>query len=111
MTTEELDKRLITLVAMVVLSVVCLLHYFSRNSGLLLNLLFAGYKIILIVVFIIGGCVASRQEDNGKHDWGDQPIPVKDSIAAMIYIIYSYQGWENANYVSSTLQSALMSNN
>jgi amino acid transporter len=80
------------------------LHYFSRKSGLLLNLLFALYKIVLVIVLIICGCIASKKPDNGWSDWGPQPIESKNVLAAMIYIIYSYQGWENANYVGGELK-------
>jgi amino acid transporter len=97
--TEDLDRQLITLLAILVLTVVCFLHYFSRNSGLLLNLLFSAYKICLIVVFIIAGGVAYGTSTDRPNDWNDQPVGKKDALAALIYIIYSYQGWENANYV------------
>lgn len=105
--TTQLDKRLISFVAISILTVVCFIHYFSRNSGLLLNLVFAVYKTILVFIFVICGCVASGKPDNGKSDWGDQPIPSKNILAAMIYIIYSYQGWENANYVRKIAKSLL----
>jgi amino acid transporter len=98
--TEELDRPLITLIAILVLSVVCLLHYFSRNSGLLLNLLFAAYKILLVVVLIIAGGISYHNSTSRPDDWDDQPVASRDALAALIYIVYSYQGWENANYVS-----------
>ena len=103
--TTELDKRLITYVAITILTIVCFIHYFSRNSGLLLNLVFAIYKITLVVIIIIWGCITSSKPGNGKSDWGEQPIESKNVLAAMIYIIYSYQGWENANYVSNHAKS------
>ena len=96
--TEDLDKRLISLIAIVVLTVVCLIHYFSRNSGLVLNLSFAMYKIGLVSAVIIAGFIASHQPENGLSDWGNQEQD-RNIPAALIYVIYSYQGWENANYV------------
>ena len=102
--TTELDKRLISYVAISILTVVSFIHYFSRNSGLLLNLLFAIYKVVLVIVLIICGCVASKKPENGWSDWGQHPIGSKNVLAAMIYIIYSYQGWENANYVGGELK-------
>jgi amino acid transporter len=102
--TTELDKRLISYVAITILTVVSFIHYFSRNSGLLLNLLFAIYKVVLVIVLIICGCVASKKTENGWSDWGQHPIGSKNVLAAMIYIIYSYQGWENANYVGGELK-------
>lgn len=104
--TNDLDRRLVTFLAISVLTGVCLLHYFSRNSGLLLNLVFALYKIILIIVFIFAGCLSSRQEPNGRGDWNNQDVTKRDALAAMIYVIYSYQGWENANYVGGELKVA-----
>jgi len=102
--TTELDKRLISYIAISILTVACFIHYFSRNSGLLLNLVFAAYKVVLVIVLIICGLIASKKPDNGRSDWGQQPVASKDVLAAMIYIIYSYQGWENANYVGGELK-------
>ncbi|KFY10415.1 hypothetical protein V491_07659 [Pseudogymnoascus sp. VKM F-3775] len=104
--SDELDGRLVTFLAIAVLTCVCLLHYFSRNSGLLLNLFFALYKTILIIVFIICGFISSSHEPNGKDGWNNEPVAKRDSLAALIYVIYSYQGWENANYVGGELKMA-----
>lgn len=129
--TEELDKRLITLIAITILATVCLLHCmffcksspkteeerprsdpiatgdvsglllnyladaftdFSRNSGLLLNLVFAAYKIVLLTVFIIAACVFSSGPNNGRSDWDDPHNTNRQPIAALVYIVYSYQG-------------------
>ena len=109
--TTQLDKRLISLVAICVLTFACFIHYFSRNSGLLLNLVFALYKVVLVFIFVVCGCIASGQPGNGKSDWGNQPIQGKNALAAMIYIIYSYQGWENANYVCTIVMGYLLSLN
>lgn len=97
--TTELDKRLISFVAICILTIACFVHYFSRNSGLLLNLLFAGYKTVLVIVFIIAGGVASSRI-GAKTDWGNHGATSQNIIGALVYVIYSYQGWENANYVS-----------
>jgi amino acid transporter len=102
--TTELDKRLISYIAISILTVVSFIHYFSRNSGMLLNLVFAVYKVVLVIVLIICGFIASKKPDNGRSDWGQQPVASKDVLGAMIYIIYSYQGWENANYVGGELK-------
>lgn len=74
---------------------------FSRNSGLLLNLVLSVYKIVLLSVFIIVACVYSNGPDNGRAEWDDPRIVNRQPIAALVYIIYSYQGWENSNYVST----------
>jgi amino acid transporter len=105
--TTQLDKRLISFVAICVLTVVSFIHYFSRNLGLLLNRFFAIYKIVLLFIFVICGCIAIDRPGNGLSDWGNQPIQHTNVLAAMIHIIYSYQGWENANYVREIILSLL----
>jgi len=65
-----------------------------------LNKLFALYKIFLLIAFIVAGGIASLREGNGKDDWGSQPGN-RDYLGGLIYVMYSYRGWENANYVCS----------
>jgi amino acid transporter len=96
--TGDLDGRLLTFFAVCGLSMVCFLHYFSRRSGMFLNKLFALYKIFLLIAFIVAGGIASRSDGNGKDDWSSQPGN-RDYLGALIYVMYSYRGWENANYV------------
>jgi len=100
-TTAELDSRLITLFAILVLTFICFLHYFSRNSGLFLNLVFALYKIIFVAILIVAGGLAYKKSGHNLHDWDDQAVENRDALAAFIFIVYSYQGWEGANYVSA----------
>jgi amino acid transporter len=99
--TKDLDRGLISFIAIVALTGVCFLHYFSRNSGLFLNMFFVVFKIVLLCVTIICGGIASTQPENGKSTWGQQKES-SDVLGALVYVIYSYQGWENANYVCAT---------
>lgn len=100
--TTELDNRLIRFIAIVVLSAVCLLHYFSNKFGLFLNKLFAIFKIILLFTVFIAGVKAANKEGSGLEDFTEihGASESADGLAAMVLIFYSYQGWENANYVS-----------
>ncbi|KAF8535501.1 amino acid permease-domain-containing protein [Trichophaea hybrida] len=100
--SSELDKRLVTLIAVTILTVVCLLHYFSRSTGLLFNSALALYKITLLLAFFIGGSIASTKENSGTHDWNQQSSHF-NTLGALIFVLYSYQGWENANYVVGEL--------
>lgn len=97
----ELDPRLINLIAVGILSIICLLHYFSRRLGLFLNKAFALFKVFFLAAVFIAGVMARHKNDSGIADFGTKQEGAngKDSLAAFIYIIYSYQGWENANYV------------
>lgn len=98
--TEDLSKSMITLIATLVLTLVCLIHYFSRNSGLLLNKIFSIYKICFVFAFVIAGFhSANKYPGPGLKDWGERRADPKGSLTALVYVLYSYQGWENANYV------------
>ncbi|KAE9379783.1 hypothetical protein N431DRAFT_527234 [Stipitochalara longipes BDJ] len=102
-----LDNRLIRFVAIFVLSAVCLLHYFSNKFGLFLNKLFALFKIVLLFTVFVAGVKAAGKEGSGLHDF-TQTHGARDSangLAAMILIFYSYQGWENANYVAGEIRA------
>lgn len=97
----DLDSRLINLLAVGILSIICLLHYFSRRLGLFLNTTFALFKVFILIAVFIAGVMARHKNDSGMTDFSTKQEGAngKDSLAAFIYIIYSYQGWENANYV------------
>ena len=99
--TTELDSRLVRFIAIVVLSLVCLLHYFSNRFGLFMNKLFAIFKTILLFTVFVAGVNAARKEGSGLADFNEThgPRNSADGLAAMVLIFYSYQGWENANYV------------
>lgn len=99
--TTELDDRLIRFIAIVVLSAVCLLHYFSNRFGLFLNKLFAIFKTVLLFTVFVAGVKAASKDGSGlEHFTESHGISnPADGLAAMVLIFYSYQGWENANYV------------
>jgi hypothetical protein len=46
----------------------------------------------------------SRKKDSGWNDFNtDYPgYSGVNALTAMVYIIFSYEGWDNANYVSYT---------
>jgi hypothetical protein len=88
--------------AVVVETVVCLMLFFARRLCFVFNSTFAVYKIILLLVVFIAGMANSRGKDSGWNDF-DKDYPGYNGVntlSAMIAIIYSYQGWDNANYVS-----------
>lgn len=101
--SAQLDTRLVRFIAIAVLTVVCFLHYFSSRFGLFLNKLLALFKIILLFTVFVAAIIAREYEDSGRQDFneyhGDQNA--MNGIAAMVLIMYTYQGWENANYVSA----------
>lgn len=96
----DLDGRLVGYIAITINVVTCLLLYFSNGLALALNRLSALYKIGLLLAVFITGAVASKQQDSGTHDF--ETTYSSDStqtMSALVYILFAYQGWENANYV------------
>jgi amino acid transporter len=100
--TTELDSRVVRLIAVFVLSVVCLMHYFSGRFGRFLNKVLAIFKIGLLFTVFVAGVKASYSKESGTQDFkvvhGERHS--LDGLAAMVLILYAYQGWENANYAS-----------
>ncbi|OCL12989.1 amino acid transporter [Glonium stellatum] len=103
----ELDGRLVHFFAVTVVLAVCLLHYFSHRFGMFLNRVLALFKGLLLFSIFVAGVIASRKEGSGLSDF--RHVPGKhanvDSIAALVLILYSYQGWENANYVAGEIRA------
>jgi amino acid transporter len=99
---QDLDPRVIKLIAVNIVSVVCLIHYFSTDLGRLLNRVTAAYKLVLLVVVFGSGYWAAQVQHVGLGREDDQP-PNPDAtsrLGAFVLVLYSYSGWENANYVS-----------
>lgn len=96
----DLDGRLVAYIAITINLVTCLLLYFSDGLALALNRLNAVYKIGLLLAVFIAGAVASKQQDSGTHDFETtHSSDSTRSLSAVVYILFAYQGWENANYV------------
>ena len=66
-----------------------------------MNSAFASFKIFLLFSVFIAGALARHKNGSGLPDFNTKHKGANgaDSLAAFIYILYSYQGWENANYV------------
>ncbi|KAI9709140.1 MAG: hypothetical protein M1820_003587 [Bogoriella megaspora] len=92
--------------AIVIQTVSCLLLYFARRLVFVFNTAFAVYKIILLLVIFIAGVVASRGANFGLDDF-DTEYPNYsgvNTLTAMIYIIISYEGWQNAIFVAGEIK-------
>jgi amino acid transporter len=94
---EALNSKVVKLVAINIVSVVCLLHYFSHNLGRFLNKLLAIYKFCLLIAVMIAGFCASRVK-NGEFD-KNVAQNTKNQLGGLVLVLYSFTGWENANYV------------
>lgn len=116
------DYRLQKFVALVCITFICLIHLFSRQMGIYVNNALALYKVCLLVFVVITGFVCLGG-GGGKHLKSDQIYGTKnlenaftgpskspyDYASAMLGVLYSFQGWENANYVWNPLGPTLLS--
>lgn len=109
----ELDVRIVHMIAIVIVAVVCLIHAIFPSLGLFLNKLLALYKLLLmILIVLVAGIVygSKHPKGSGKNDFGDSNTtqPGTSNFTAIIYVLYSYTGWENANYVRATELTAVV---
>jgi amino acid transporter len=92
------DPRALRFIATVALSFFVLLHYFSGRAGRDLNQILAFIKVTLLLIVLFAGI--ARASDYYTADWGI--VPNKDassSAIALLYIVFSFSGWENATFV------------
>lgn len=105
---QPVDARLQNFIAICILTLTCLVNYFSTASGRLLNRGFSIYKLALMVIVFVAGFVTAAPRNapvnlgiddfSAVHTLSD--TPAGDYAAAYLLVLYSYQGWENSNYVS-----------
>ncbi|KAL3470445.1 amino acid permease-domain-containing protein [Aspergillus californicus] len=108
---EQEDVWRTRFIACVVVVGVSALHYRFVNIGILGNNLLAGFKIIFLTVLVIAGCAGTIRgglngDLPGLQDWTTfHGTPSVTNIAlATLQVLFSYQGWENANYVTSEIK-------
>ncbi|GAM42072.1 F-box domain and ankyrin repeat protein [Talaromyces pinophilus] len=102
----DLDGRLVGYIAITINVATCLFLYFSNGLALALNRLNALYKIGLLLAVFIAGAVASREPDSGIRDFDTKySSNSTQTLSALVYILFAYQGWENANYVAGEIKA------
>lgn len=101
---DELDNRWLKFLQAVVQGILCLALYFVSRFCMKLNKLLAIFKVGLLITFSIAGFIASQKEVSGLSDFGQKQEGYAgiNTLSAMVYVIYSYEGWEYTNYVCYT---------
>ncbi|KAF2739366.1 hypothetical protein EJ04DRAFT_484118, partial [Polyplosphaeria fusca] len=104
---STIDDRLLRFIAVVVQTTVCLLLYFLRKFCFVANNIFALFKIILLLVIAGAGFCASSWPSSGTSDFSahEPGVDIIDQLSAMVYILYSYQGWEHTNYIAGEIKA------
>lgn len=111
-TEKDPDFRLQKFIALVMLSAVCLLHVFSRNTGIAINNFLALYKLALVTFIVLVGFAAmaggrgkgvTAGGGYGLTNFADaadiRRMSMNEYANAALGVLWAYTGWENANYV------------
>ncbi|KAF8437329.1 amino acid permease-domain-containing protein [Terfezia claveryi] len=103
--TQNLQRDAVAYLAVSVLSLVCFIHFFfSPRISLFLNRCFAWFKVAFMIAIIVAGIHAGFEPGSGRYeDWGwhmgERP-PLLDVFSAIIFVIYSFMGWQTVYYVA-----------
>lgn len=85
----------------------CLIHGVSRTWGIRLNNMFGILKVMMLVILIIFGIVwhnKSVADDNFNSSTAFSKTPggISQFTAALVYAIFPFGGFRQANYVSGS---------
>lgn len=104
---ESLSPVPIMFLAIGSFSLVCMLLLSSRNAALFANLVLAVFKLIMLLVIFITGLIYSgrNRAQASVSGWNNlKPEQTQTSVAgtlsAILLVLFSYSGWQNANDVS-----------
>ena len=100
---QKFPEEAIALIGIVVLTVACLINFFSARSALFINRWFAFGKVLFLMAVILGGFIAVAKDQSAlsKEEWYGRSADAKDVMEALIQITFSYTGWQTAFYVST----------
>ncbi|OWP00042.1 hypothetical protein B2J93_8613 [Marssonina coronariae] len=118
--TTAADAWQLKFIACWVVVAICLLHYRLIDIGVWSNFGLAGYKVLLLTILVVASGAGFAHERRlggvrGAHDWrklaaadlaaGGTATDSSVNVAlAMFLVLYSYQGWENANYITADIE-------
>jgi amino acid transporter len=94
------------LIAVVALSILCLIQYWSSHAGRKINRWIAVIKLLFLVAVLIAGAVRTQFSPFEGHGFVEC-APVQHSAVeaakAMLLVIFSFEGWENATFVAGEI--------
>jgi len=106
--TDLPDQRVLRFIAVAITTLICLLLYFSTHTGRKINTYLCSYKLGLLITIFIAAAVKAGKEGLSNSDI-DQNFDKSriSSVTALLSVLFSFQGWENATYVSILFQLSL----
>ncbi|KAF2719260.1 hypothetical protein K431DRAFT_314229 [Polychaeton citri CBS 116435] len=107
-TDADLDERVTKIIAIFALFSVCVILAASAKFGMFLNKSLALFKFFLLIIvfcrgFATSGNASAPQEFIAPDN---QDTSAWSYMGAFVLVVYSYSGWENANYVAGELREA-----
>lgn len=101
--SPKVDPRFMRFLAVVILSFVCLLHYFSAWLGRGVNKILAVFKLVSLLALLSLAARAVAENPNRGENFSRTtdsiPSYATSTAAAFLLVIFSFQGWENATFV------------
>ena len=111
-------------IAVAAITVVCLIHAFTPKLGIMLSNALGTFKLVLLLLVVCAGfATLAGSTVGGRSDTftsfagpGDAVLSSSSSSSssatsttagyalALLQVLYSYSGWENANYVLGEVQ-------
>lgn len=101
-TNSTPDGDTVRFIGIVTLTILCLMQYFYATLGRRLNVTVAVLKIIFLIILLGGGASSAINHRYGAPTFTEcSPLHRSTGYAkALLLVIFSYEGWENANFVS-----------
>jgi amino acid transporter len=100
---EEPNGSLVRFIGVFALMMICLIQLFSSRAGRVLNRFLALVKITFLIVLFVFGCAFIGKHGGATHFTEKIPnLPAFNYAQALLVVLYSYDGWENATFVSAS---------
>ena len=106
--SEETLPMLKTIIALVTLSLITLVHLFSKKFGTTVQNILTIAKILIILVFIVAGFFFC--EADGSSNFSNSSFDLNDIFSvgfavSLIWVYYAYSGWNAAAYISGDIKN------
>ncbi|CAM1500522.1 Fc.00g096840.m01.CDS01 [Cosmosporella sp. VM-42] len=105
--SPDVNNDLMRFIGVTILSIICLIQYFSPEFGRSLNKFLAVVKVgFLVGLFFVGVAASSNSQDfDWAADWTvSHHKKSKVSFAkGLLAVLFSFEGWENATFVTGKI--------
>ena len=101
------NADLMRFIAVFALSIICFVQLFSSRAGRALNNFSAILKIIFLIVLLGFGFDALRKNGSAGDftHTADMKVDNFSYAQALLIVLYSYEGWENATFVAGEIDT------